>query len=118
MHGLVYYPFHFVEKIILNTLGRIAGSYKLYAGKENFFTIPTVFALERSIEKKLFSDGMMLLLLLNGTKSRENNGPNGQPAPGMIPSEFYKNRYIQRYRPATNWILCSCFCCGSTVCFW
>ena len=102
MYGLVYHPFHFVEKIILNTLGRIAGSYEFYGGKENFSLIPTVFALEGSIEKKLFYDGMILLLLLNGTKSRENNGPNGQPAPAMIPSEFYKNRYIQRYRPAAN----------------
>ena len=32
-----------------------------------------------------------------GTKSRENNGPNGQPAQCMTPSEFYKIRYIQRY---------------------
>ena len=30
-----------------------------------------------------------------GTKSRENNGPNGQPAQCMTPSEFYKIRYIQ-----------------------
>ena len=48
---------------------------------------------------------MILLLFLYGTKSRENNGPNGQPAQCMTPSEFYKNRYIQRYRPATSWIL-------------
>ena len=58
---------------------------------------------------------MILLLFLYGTKSRENNGPNGQPAQCMTPSEFYKNRHIQRYWPATNWILCLCFCCGSTV---
>ena len=57
-------------------------------------------------KKKLFSDGMILLFLLYGTKSRENNGPNGQTAQCMTPSEFYKNRYIQRYWPATNWILC------------
>ena len=46
------------KKIILNTLGRIARSYKLYAGKENFLLsiIPTVFALEGSIDKKLFYD--------------------------------------------------------------
>ena len=36
----------------------------------------------------------------------------------LTKSEFYKNRYMQRYRPATNWILCLCFCCGSTVCHW
>ena len=46
---------------------------------------------------------MILFLLLYGTKSIENNGPNGQPAPRMIPSEFYKNMYIQRYRPANKW---------------
>ena len=61
---------------------------------------------------------MILRLFLYGTKSRENNGPNGQPAQQcMTPSdEFYKrNRCIQRYWPATNWILWLCFCCGSTV---
>ena len=71
-----------------------------------FFTIPTVFALEGSIEKKI-------VLRWNDTpfspiwdQIRENNGPNGQTAQCMTPSEFYKNRYIQRYWPATNWILC------------
>ena len=54
MDDLVYYPFHFVEKLILSTLGRTARSYALYAGKENFFTIPTVFALESPIEKNCF----------------------------------------------------------------
>ena len=48
---------------------------------------------------------MILLLFLYGTESRENNGPNSQPAQSMTPSEFYKNKYIQRYWPATNWIL-------------
>ena len=28
------------------------------------------------------------------------------------------HRYIQRYRPATNWIFRLCFFCGSTVCHW
>ena len=54
MDDLVYYPYHFVEKLILSTLGRIARSYALYAGKENFFTIPTVFALESPIEINCF----------------------------------------------------------------
>ena len=35
---------------------------------------------------------MMLLLLLYGTKSRENNGPNGQLAQCITPSEFYKKQ--------------------------
>ena len=48
---------------------------------------------------------MILLLFLYGTKSRENNGPNGQPAKCMTPSEFYKNMCIQKYWKATNWIL-------------
>ena len=57
---MVYYPFDIVEKKvwILDTLGRIARSYELYAGKKIFVTIPTVFALEGSIEKKLFEYGM------------------------------------------------------------
>ena len=33
---------------------------------------------------------MILLLLLYGTKSRENNRPNGQTAQCMTPSEIYK----------------------------
>ena len=61
---------------------------------------------------------MILFLLLYGTKSIENNGPNGQPAPRMIPSEFYKNRHIQSYRPANNWNVCLCLCFGSTVRHW
>ena len=40
MDSLVYYPLHFVEKIILNTLGRVSRSYELYAGKENFLLSP------------------------------------------------------------------------------
>ena len=36
MGGLVYSPLHFVDKD-LNTLGRIARSYELYIGKENFY---------------------------------------------------------------------------------
>ena len=52
MDGLVYYPLHFVEKG-LNTLGRIARSYELYTGKENFY-YPKGFALESSIEKNCF----------------------------------------------------------------
>ena len=49
MDGLLH-SFHFVEKVILNTLGRIARSYVLYIrGEGELFTIPTVFALEDSI---------------------------------------------------------------------
>ena len=54
MDGL-FHPFHFVKKkkVILNTLGRIARSYELYIRRDvEFFTVPTVFALEDSIYKK------------------------------------------------------------------
>ena len=35
---MVYYPFYFVgKKVILNTLGRIARSYELYAEGEYFY---------------------------------------------------------------------------------
>ena len=41
MDDLVYYPFHFLEKsVILSALGRIARSYVLYAGKDNFLLSP------------------------------------------------------------------------------
>ena len=47
------------KKVILNTLGRIARSYELYIRRDvEFFTVPTVFALEDSILKKLFKDGI------------------------------------------------------------
>ena len=52
MDGL-FHPFHFVgKKVILNTLGRIARSYELYIRRDvEFFTVPTVFALEDSFLK-------------------------------------------------------------------
>ena len=68
--------------------------------------------------KNCFKMEWVLLLFLYGAKSSENNGPNAQPAQCKTPSECYKNRYIRRYWRATNWILCLCFCCGSTVCHW
>ena len=118
MDGLVYYPFHIVGKNNPEHARKNWKVLRVVRREGEFFTIPTVFALQGSIEKKLFWDGMILLLFLYGTKSRENNGPNGQQGQCMTPNEFYKNRYIQRYWPATNWILCLCFCCGSTVCHW
>ena len=69
-------------------------------------------------ENNCFKMEWVLLLFLYGTKSSENNGPNAQPAQCKTPSECYKNRYIRRYWPATNWILCLGFCCGSKVCHW
>ena len=44
---------------------------------------------------------MILLLFLYGTESRENNGPNSQPAQCMTPSEFYK--VIQN--PISRWLI-------------
>ena len=70
------------------------------------------------IENNCFKMEWVLLLFLCGTKSSENNRPNAQPAQCKTPSECYKIRYIRRYWPATNWILCLGFCCGSTVCHW
>ena len=118
MDGLVYYPFHFVEKNNLEYARKNSKVLRVVRREGEFFTIPAVFALEGSKEKNCFKMEMIFLLFLYGTKSRESNGPNGHPAQCMISSEFYKNRYIQRYWPATNWILCLCFCCGSTVCHW
>ena len=109
MHGLVYYPFARSEEL--------QGLTSCTQGRRIFY-YPHGICFRGLYRKKLFYDGMILLLFLYGTKSRENNGPNGQPAQCMTPSEFHKNRYIQRYWPATNWILCLCFCCGSTVCHW
>ena len=97
------------KSVILNTLVRISRSYELCA-----YGICFIRGLHR---KTCFKMEWVLPLLLYGTKSRENNGPNGQPAECMTPSEFYKIRYIQRYWE-TNWILCLCFCCGSTICHW
>ena len=107
---MVYYPFHFVEKKVWvrNILGRIARSYELYAHGICF-----IRGLHN--KKNCFKMEWVLRLFPYGTKSRENNGPNGQPAQCMTPSEFYKIRCIQRYWPATNWVLCLCFCCGSTI---
>ena len=119
----LFYPFHFVEKPsnpeharknckvlrVVYTQGRIIfyyphGTYVCFRG------LP--------IENNCFKMKCVLLLFLYGTKSSENNGPNAQPAQCKTPSECYKNRYIRRYWPATNWILCLGFCCGSTVCYW
>ena len=54
MDGLVYDPFHFVEK---NNPEHARKNWKVLRGvrrEREFFTIPTVFALQGSIKKKLF----------------------------------------------------------------
>ena len=100
---MVYYPFHFVEK-----------TFESWTCSDEVQGLTscthTVFALlVGSIEKNWFKMEWVLPLFLYGTKSWENNGPNGQPAQCMTPSD---KRYIH------NWILCFCFCCGSTMCHW
>ena len=110
MDGLLSFPFCGKKVWLLNMLGRVARSYELYAHGICF-----IRGLHR---KNCFKMEWVLPLFLYGTKSWQNNGPNGQPAQCMTPSEFYKIRYIQRYSKATNWILCLCFCCGSTICHW
>ena len=56
MDGLIYYPFHFVEKNNNNPEHARKNCKVLQAVRREgeFFTIPTVFALEGSIEKNCF----------------------------------------------------------------
>ena len=54
MDGLVYYPFHFVEK---NNPEHARKNWKVLRGvrrEGEFFTVPTVFALQGSRKKKMF----------------------------------------------------------------
>ena len=54
MDGLVFYPFHFVEKKNNPEHARKNCKVLRVVRREGeFFTIPTVFALEGSIEKKI-----------------------------------------------------------------
>ena len=50
---------------------------------------------------------MILLMLLYGTKSRENNRPNGQPAKCITPSEFYKKQ-VHGYEGIGQWLIGFC----------
>ena len=107
MDGLVYYPFHFVEKKvwILNMLGRVAKSYELYARGICFI---------RGLHKK------KIILRWNEYLLCSYMGPNQERIMDQMASRlsvwpqvsFVKNRYIH------NWILCLCFCCGSTISHW
>ena len=119
MDGL-FHPFHFVEKQYSRTRSaELQGLTSVYTqGRIIFYYSHGICFRGLLIENNCFNMEWVLLLFLYGTKSRENNGPNGQPAQCKTPSECYKNRYIRRYWPATNWILCLGFCCGSTVCDW
>ena len=56
MDGLIYYPFNFVEKNNNNPEHARKNSEVLQVVRREgeFFTIPTVFALEGSIEKIVF----------------------------------------------------------------
>ena len=55
MDGLIYYPFHFVEKNNNNPehARKNCKVLQVVRREGEFFTIPTVFALEGSIEKKI-----------------------------------------------------------------
>ena len=54
MDGLVYYPFHFVEKNNPEQARKNCKVLRVVRREAEFFTIPTVFALEDSIEKNCF----------------------------------------------------------------
>ena len=51
MDGLVYYPLHFVEKYNPEHARKNCKVLRVVRREGEFFTIPTVFALEGSIEK-------------------------------------------------------------------
>ena len=51
MDGLVCYPFHFVEKNNSEHARKNCKVLRVVHREGEFFTIPTVFALEGSIEK-------------------------------------------------------------------
>ena len=53
MDGLVYYPLHFVEKKNPQQARKNCKVLLVVHREGEFFTIPTVFALEGSIEKKI-----------------------------------------------------------------
>ena len=53
MDGLAYYPFHFVEKNNPEHARKNCKVLRVVRRGGEFFTIPTVFALESSIEKKI-----------------------------------------------------------------
>ena len=52
MDGLVYYPFHFVEKNNPEHTRKNWKVLRVVRREGEFFTIPTVFTLQGSIEKK------------------------------------------------------------------
>ena len=84
----------------------------------DIFTIPTVFALEGSIQKNCFKIEWYSFCSYMVPNQERIMDHKVSPAQSITPSEFYKNGYIQGYWPETTWILCLCFCCGSTVCHW
>ena len=55
MDGLAYYPFHFVEKNSPEHARKNCKVLRVVRRGGEFFTIPTVFALEGSIEKNCFN---------------------------------------------------------------
>ena len=105
---MVYYPFHFVEK-----------KFDSWTCSEELQGLTscthTVYALlEDSIEK--------IVLRWNEYFLCSYMGPNHERIMDKMASRLRvwpqvnfikkKNRYIY------SWILCLCFCCGSTICHW
>ena len=68
MDDLVYYPFHFVEKSNPEHSRKNCKVLRVVRGEGEFFTIPTVFALEGTIEK--------IVLRWNDTQFCSYMGPN------------------------------------------
>ena len=118
MDGLVYYAFHFVEKKKSWTRSEELQGLTSCTQGRRIFCYPHVICFWGLHRKNCFKMEWYSFCFYIGANQESIIDQMGQPAPRMIPSEFYKNRYIQRYRPATNWILCLCFWCGPTVCHW
>ena len=53
MDNLVYYPFHFVEKSNPEHSRKNCKVLRVVRAEGEFFTVPTVFALEGPIEKNV-----------------------------------------------------------------
>ena len=91
MDDLVYYPFHFVEKSNPEHARENCKVLRVVRGEGELFTIPTVFALEGSIDKNDFKMEWHSFCFYMGPNQERKMGPNGQPAQCMTPREFYKN---------------------------
>ena len=119
MDGLTYYPFHFVEKKNPEHARKNCKVLRVVHREGEFFTVPTVFALEGSIEK--------IVLRWNEYSFWSYMGPNQERIMDQMASRLSvwpqvsfieTGTYEGIGHAATIWILCLCFCCGSTVWHW